>query len=114
MRYGWIITKDHLDQEHSPQGGASWSDAGTVGPRNVPTDIERRLKGGAGLHFQMFDADDELYYSGRYIGGPEGDEETSQTLSQMAFGPLDDFGEPNAGCTRIAYWDHETEQWRTL
>jgi len=25
--------------------------------------------------------------------------------SEAAFGPLDDFGEPNAGCTSIEYWE---------
>ena len=38
--------------------------------------------------------DGELIYEGRYFGDPDGEE---------AFGPLDDFGMPDSGCTTIEY-----------
>jgi hypothetical protein len=39
----------------------------------------------------MFDDDNILYYEGRILGNYRG------------FEPLDDYGMPNAGCTKIKY-----------
>jgi len=49
------------------------------------------INSGKGEKFRMFDDDMNLYYEGRITGGYDG------------FEPLDDFGQPNAGCTSIEY-----------
>ena len=82
--YGWIITHDLIE---------FGLDRGTTGPRSIPDDILERLKKGDGKKFTLHDDDGELCYKGRYIG-PE---------DESMFGPLDDFGMPNAGCTEIRY-----------
>jgi hypothetical protein len=49
-----------------------------------------------GRAFAMYDDDGELYYRGRIWTAAEPGTEAD-------FGPLDDFGTPNAGCTEIRY-----------
>ena len=83
-RYGWIIDNDYIS-------GGSDNRKGTSGPRGISPEMLHSLKSGEGDKFQMFDDDKELYYSGRIVGDYYG------------FEPLDDFGEPNAGCTLIKY-----------
>ena len=58
---------------------------------------------GEGHKFRMYDDDGELYYTGLFIGDAD---------SEDGFKPLDDFGEGNAGCTRIDYF--EKGKWVTL
>jgi hypothetical protein len=87
--YGWIITAVHDDEDYGP---------GKKGPRDITPEIEDQLDHGQGLLFQMLTDDGELIYEGRYIGP---DDET-------LFAPLDDYGEPNYGCTVIKYKDDQT------
>lgn len=49
--------------------------------------------------FRMYD-DGVLYYAGR--------------SSTIDYDPLDDFGEPNAGCTYIEFWNSDTGKWDVL
>ena len=72
--YRWIITKDHLT------GGQK----GVQGPRN----LDSKLKG-KGVRFSLYDDDGILYYEGVIYGDFTG------------FEPLDDFGTPYAGCTKM-------------
>jgi len=82
----WVVTKCHYDpKERMPR----WS------RDNVNSEIT-----GLPEHFKMYDDDDILYYSGR--------------SSSKSFRPLDEFGMPNAGATRIDYLDAETKTWETL
>jgi hypothetical protein len=97
--YAWLITQDHIE------GGA---DTGTRGPSGAPDDLLASLRAGAGYEFEIFDDDGELYYSGRYLGA----DREHGVDSEHAFGPLDDFGTPNAGATEIKYWDGRV--WVTL
>lgn len=90
--YGWIIDVDHT---HDPEVSER-SDSGTVGPYGIPTSLRERLAVGEGMKFRMHDGDGELLYSGRLVGLVEDDDEE--------YGPLDDFGGPNAGCIDIYYW----------
>lgn len=96
--YGWIITKDHLFEADPPSedviSPAPTSDVGTMGPSDIPDEIAERLRAGEGAKFRIYDDDGELYYSGRFIGDSEDDHD---------FGPLWDFGAPNAGATSIRY-----------
>lgn len=106
--YGWVIDKDHLAEEFHDDTTA----VGTMGPRDIADALEKRLKNGEGRKFKMYDDDGELYYSGRFVC-TEGEEE----LGEEAFGPLDDFGTPNAGAVRIMYQftdQHGHKGWETL
>lgn len=96
--YGWIITIDHAPMEGAEEG-TNCNAKGVTGPRDVDSGILARLQAGEGLKFQIQDDDGELYYSGRFIG-PGSDE---GNLADEAFGPLHDFGLPNAGATEIHY-----------
>jgi hypothetical protein len=90
MKGSWVITKDHLGD------GAE----GTIGP-SITTLTAEEIKA-KGVHFKMYDDDNELYYEGYCIfrDGEEG------------FYPLEDFGEPNAGCTGIKYRNKDgTYEW---
>ena len=71
---GWVVTKDHLDNEFSA------------------TDEQLKKIKSMGLihHFKMYDDDGELYYSG-------------YSNDDSSFNPLDDYGTPNAGATEIRY-----------
>ena len=84
----WIIDKDHIDNGKA---------VGTMGPRGYTGD-------GTELHcqFRMYDDDGILYYEGR----------NNTSDDDNAFGPLDDFGAPNAGCTSIRYL--VKGRWETL
>ena len=95
--YAWIITKDHIARE------TEVSAVGTIGPSTVTRTQEIELRDGKGTAFRMRDDDGELYYEGKLVGDP--------TLYD-GFGPLDDFGKPNAGCTSIEYREHGA--WKAL
>jgi hypothetical protein len=82
VMYAWLITRDDVD------GG---KDKGLIGPRGCPLTSEEIAA--AGLAFRMLDDDGEVYYHGLYKGPSD----------ESLFGPLDDFGMPNAGCTSIEY-----------
>ena len=77
-KYYWKILVDHTG------AGSSIDDSGVTGPRGCDT----RLCANP-AKFEMFDDDGELYYTGTIYGEYDGSE------------PLEDFGMPNAGCTRI-------------
>jgi hypothetical protein len=84
--YAWVITTDHLDN----------MPACVTGPRDA-TDEQIALAHEKGTRFKIYDDDGELYYSGRFWSdGTNGDDD---------FGPLDDYGAPNAGATEIRYRD---------
>ena len=95
MSYAWIITEDKIDQ-----GTA----IGVIGPSDAPKDMCEQLKSGEGRTFRMLDDDDKVYYKGRIIADDPGSEED--------FGPLDDYGTPNAGCMSIEY--RENGSWQPL
>ena len=99
-RYGWIITSDTL-ADGGPRP-TNTNAVGMIGPGDIHPESERRLRAGAGVLFRMLDDDGIVYYAGRLVG---------QTIT--GFEPLDDFGEPNAGCTEIQHWT-EVGEWRPL
>jgi hypothetical protein len=86
--YAWVITRDHISEPPA-------CDAGTQGPRDA-TATQLQAASKAGTPFKMYDDDGILYYEGR-CWSEDG------TDSEDGFGPLDDFGTPNAGCTEIRY-----------
>ena len=79
--YGWLITFAAFADEP----------LGTMGPASVRHSAEQIRANGR--EFRMLDDDGEHCYSGFYLG------EDDETM----FSPLDDFGMPNCGCTRIEY-----------
>jgi hypothetical protein len=90
---GWMIDKDCAEV-----GGK----LPVFGPRNISTETQEALKRGEGTPFRMYDDDNELYYEGFLFGNE--------------FGPLDDYGTPNAGCTRIDVFEKKDgkEGWVTV
>ena len=94
-KYAWHIHTSHIDHpvgtDDDDYEFGRPVDVSITGP-GVPAldpNLELKLINGEGDKFELFDDDGELYYVGRIIGDFEG------------FEPLDDFGTPNAGCTRI-------------
>lgn len=110
MSYAWIIDTDHL-AEPGGERGTNTNAVTITGPREAPdwmADLLGRPKVGWSLlehfgaqifTFQMRDDDGELYYTGRMIT----DEGTTE---EACYGPLGDYGMPNAGCTDIRYPGH--------
>jgi hypothetical protein len=94
--YAWIIDEDLI---------SDGDDEGTKGPSDAPERMLDGLADGQGARFMMSDGDKTPYYMGRLIRWPietpGGDELDDEDL----FGPLDDFGLPNAGCSTIHYLD---------
>ena len=80
----WIIDIDHIgDPKAKP--GTLQNAVGLMGPRGYGGD------GSELTHkFRLLDDDGIVYYEGR--------------SRDIGFGPLSDFGQPNAGATAIQYW----------
>lgn len=101
--YAWIVDKDHI-ADPSARPGSYCNAPGLTGPRNAPDDLVARLAKGEGRKWQMFDDDGERYYDGRIVfTDPDDENGNGLTLPEEAFGPLNDFGTGNAGCTEIKY-----------
>jgi hypothetical protein len=95
----WIITRDLLTERNGPEDSDE-SEVGTMGPFGITHDAVRRLQQGEGYKFSMYDDDGIEYYRGRLIF------DDSEDLETAVYGPLGDFGAPNAGCVRIDYPNH--------
>lgn len=83
-KYAWIIDDGSIDH-------------GTKGPAGIDPELEKLLDEGGGIHFEMYDDDDNLYYCGRLVGE-----------DATGFEPLDDFGTPNAGASYIKLYNEKT------
>lgn len=112
--YGWLITHDSIADTDEP-APSNQNAKGMTGPRDIGPDhlatLEAVAKAGFNRYqgesvrkFQMRDDDGELYYTGLYIGPDD----------ENMFGPLDDFGMPNAGATEISYYNPETDKYEEL
>lgn len=77
MKGGWIILKDHLID----------SDTTIMGPHDVEIGMIDIMA--MGTKFELYDDGNILYYSGKMY------------KCEDEFAPLEDFGKPNAGCTRM-------------
>lgn len=89
MTYAWIITQDYLPTDLDLP-----TRVGVAGPRGMSEAQHEQLLAGAGEPFRLFDDDRTLVYEGLFLG---------DATSEEAFGPLEDFGMPDAGCTYIEY-----------
>ena len=94
MAYAWVIDRDHVD-----------SKAGVRGPRITDPALNQALTAGEGKCFRMYDDDGELYYEGRLVVSQ------SNQDPEVEFGPLTDYGMPNAGATEIHY-RNESGDWK--
>jgi len=103
-KFGWIIDKDTIADTSAPPA-TNLNAVGLTGPRDIAEEVTVRLKAGEGRRFRMKDDDGEVYYEGRIILLDDADPEAE-------FGPMDNFGAPNAGCTSIEYF--ENGKWEYL
>lgn len=95
--YAWMITEDRISQ------GDQKTRIGTIGPRGTglcAADFANQQT----TRFRLKDDDGQTYYEGVFVG---------DHTSEEAFGPLDDFGTPDAGCTRLEY-RYPDGRWRPL
>lgn len=99
--YAWLITKDYLFDENFDHK----SSVGVCGPSTATDEQIASLKRGEGIPFRMYSDDGDLDYEGLFWGCAK---------SEDAFGPLDDYGTPNAGSTRIKYYNPTIQQWEDL
>lgn len=98
--YAWVITFDHLEQAADRTAGPRGSRCETVDELKAAYPVVRK--------FKMFDDDGELYYTG-FIGVSKADND-----GELLFAPLEDYGTPAAGCTRIDYKNLTTGAWEVL
>lgn len=106
--YAWIIDKDHLADDMAELGIGD--EKGTIGPRDANLTQRKRSEYDANraeltanyqnhAQFRMYDDDSELYYTGTlYWNGP-----ADSPAEHQCYGPLGDFGMPNAGAVSIRY-----------
>lgn len=80
----WIITEDFV--ENGEAVGVASIGFDDAGHPELP------------VLFQMYDGDDNLCYEGQMV--------------TAEFDPLDDFGQPNAGCTKLLF--DEGDGWQEL
>lgn len=104
-KYAWIIDTDHLADPGAEPGIIATNAATVTGPGDAPDRLLAALNDGDGIQFKIYDDDDELYYTGRFVPADLSD-------GEEGFGPLDDFGMPNAGATTIRY--RRAHGWETL
>lgn len=119
--YAWVILRDHICESLPGHLDPSLQEdcigmcgkrpmsecsATVTGPRGITPDMIA-LATDTGRWFRMYDDDDLIYYTGRLWINPSRSGEVDE------FEPLDDFGRPNAGCTRIDYRT-DSGKWETL
>lgn len=102
--YAWIITRDcFADASAAP--GTNANAKGVVGPSfGLPLTAAEIRKHPKAERFRMLGDDGEVAYYGFFV-----DEHGS---AECCFGPLDDFGTPNFGCTTIQYFTNKV--WKTV
>lgn len=116
--YAWIIDRDHLSGPGGEFANPADDEAGVTGPSDAPERLLERLqlRSKPGQTFRLYDDDGILYYTGRVLFAEPG--VTIETADERAaFGPLWDFGTPNAGAVELRYFgtNRKGERgWQTL
>jgi hypothetical protein len=96
MRYAWVVTSSWIEDENGAEFGKE-TKVFVSGPRNASAAMTA-LAVTSGYPFKMYDDDGIKYYEGKcWTADPEG------FGGEEFFGPLNDYGAPNAGCTEIKY-----------
>ena len=83
--YRWIITKDHISEPDEK------SSVGIQGP----SDCDETLKSNP-QRFSLYDGDNECCAQGMLYST-----DAKLDTEEAIFSPLDEYGEPNWGCTAI-------------
>ena len=92
---GWVVTRDHLEEE----------DVNIIGPHNADADhINSQTEAGETVPFRMYDDDGVLCYSG---------EMSVECFKHRSEAPLEDFGTPDAGAVRLDVRT-DTKGWERL
>ena len=94
----WVITKDHVESGRRVGVGRVGPYAGHDDCTSIDQ-LTAKIK--SGFQFRMYDDDGILYYEG-------------YSLCDSDFGPLDDFGTPNAGATEIRYRNRKSGMYTRL
>lgn len=92
----WVITKDHLSDKYSEYDRTDYKSY------DFDTDVWAKRKH---IPFRLYDDDGNIYYEG------EIDDVSLNGDEDEAFAPLN-FGEVDAGCTRMDFF--ENGKWQTL
>lgn len=95
--YGWVITRNHLSNDHTP----------ILRPRGMDPAIVLRLARREGKQFRLRDGDGGLDYEGRIIVAPEDDD------GELLFAPLD-WAKHDTGSASIEYLNEATGEWEEL
>lgn len=122
--YGWKIDTDLL-ADPGDEPGTNLNAVGVKGPSNIDPALEAKLDAGEGFRFRIYDDDGELYYEGRFVTTDEMEPKAVRSehfrlpicggvVPESAFGPLHDFGSPNAGATEIRYQAGRNGGWASL
>lgn len=90
----WIITKD-LIPEKGPHGELK-TRVGVCSMDFTIARMKEMQRKKKWFQFRLKDGDDNIYYEGF----------SDSNDDESAFGPLDDFGYPDAGCSTIEYKEH--------
>lgn len=100
--YAWVITEDRINTRPDET-----SRVGTHGPANAHDALTAAVQesGPHRVRFRMYDDDGNYYYGGFLTFDPELDATGLWDGPEPSYGPLVDFGMPDAGCTRITYPD---------
>lgn len=114
--YAWVITRDYIcdslgiDSAKGCSGKCGLSSpACAVGVSGPSTASQSEVDDAAhGERFRMYDDDGILYYAGKIWVDPRNEDGVEK------FGPLADFGTPNAGAVEIRYQNDITGEWETL
>lgn len=85
----WLITKDRISNSNEESRVGVCSMGFTMKRMEKAKEKKRWFK------FRMKDGDGNVYYEGFCDSNDD----------ESAFAPLDDFGEPDAGCCSIEYWN---------
>ena len=85
--YRWVITEDYIENGRA---------VGTEGPSSADSNMKDNA-----VHFGLYDDDRECYAEG--ILYRTDDAYDTYDPAEVDFSPLDNFGTPNWGCTRIKH-----------
>lgn len=120
--HAWIIDRDYTEHtgDHEPRFNPhtnrhehsvpkQFDTVDVRGPRRIHPEAEARLLAGKGQAFQMWDDDGILYYSGRWFENLESEGFTDASdFGAHSGNPLEDYGEPNAGCASMTVGNHQS------
>lgn len=115
-KYAWVITKD-VNPDPKAKPATNDNATGLIGPSNaLPLTADEIRTHPKAKRFRMLDDDGTICYYGYLVDETDKNDMDSYAAGDHAFAPLDDFGEPNAGCTKLEYWttDAGKRHWENI